>query len=140
MPYSFRTDRIVSYEDWSEWTDRGFGYRQFLKFWLKQPLPDATFTKSELAVAYISEGRWVADCPMGCGGAIIVTPSDPVFLCMECGSGWHTVVFPSVSRRRLIEKALLKRPLSGLIPKSRNWLPGETVGQLNDQNRENGIS
>ena len=146
MAYPFRTDRIVSYEDWTEWTTpsnvfpEGVGYRRFIQFWAakaKIAVPDGTQISPITIHAYISEGRWVADCPAGCGGALMVTPNDRWYFCVNCGSGWHRVLFPTA--KRAIETILLKRPLEGGIPKTRNWRVGESVAQLRAENLAHGV-
>jgi len=84
-------------------------------------------TVSEVTVlARIDSGRWLADCPAGCGGAEMVSAADPVFLCIACGSGdqWWPVTFPS--NRAAIEAEIAKRAdVNGWA-----WTPGETVAQL----------
>lgn len=143
MAYHFRTDKIVAYEDWSEWVDQGFDYRRFLRYWFKKelpPFPPVLATPDAVigvVAAYVSEGRWVADCPAKCGGALLVTPSDPWYLCVDCGAGWTRVVFPGA--RIAIEALLMKRSLIAGVPKSRNWLVGETVADLVAENLVHGL-
>lgn len=43
--------------------------------------------------ARIDGGRWVASCP--CGSAQVVSPEDPRLFCVECLTGWYTVLFPA---------------------------------------------
>ena len=91
----------------------------------------------------MSEGRWVADCPEGCGNALCVSEAEPYFLCHICGSPanggrWYRVGFPAAKRQ--IERELLKRPLNhARLPATRNWRPGETVEQLVEENRRHGV-
>lgn len=76
--------------------------------------------------ARIDAGRWLADCPVGCGGAEMVSAADPVFLCISCGSDdkWWPVVFPG--NRTVIEAEIIKRSdVNGWA-----WTPGETLAQL----------
>jgi len=76
--------------------------------------------------ARIDAGRWLADCPLGCGGAEMVSAADPVFLCISCGSDdkWWPVTFPG--NRGAIEAEIVKRPdVNGW-----SWTPGETLAQL----------
>jgi hypothetical protein len=82
---------------------------------------------SEVPVAArIDAGRWLADCPMGCGGAEMVSAADPVFLCVSCGSGdkWWPVSFPT--NRKAIETELVKR----VDVHGWSWTPGETLAEL----------
>jgi hypothetical protein len=82
---------------------------------------------SEVAVAArIDAGRWLADCPVGCGGAEMVSAADPVFICISCGSDdkWWPVIFPG--NRAAIEAEIVKRTdINGW-----GWTPGETLAQL----------
>jgi hypothetical protein len=76
--------------------------------------------------ARIDAGRWLADCPAGCGGAEMVSAADPVFLCVSCGSDdkWWPVTFPN--NRAAIEAEVIKRAdVHGWA-----WTPGETLSQL----------
>jgi hypothetical protein len=139
MPHQYRVDRIVTYEDWDSWVDKGFGYRAFLEFSWKGPLPPDSQIQPGSINAYINEGRWIADCYAGCGGALLVTPADPWFFCCECGSGWYQIVFPGKITRTKIEAELMKRPTIGGVPRTRNWIVGETVDQLKVQNLEHGV-
>ena len=80
----------------------------------------------EPVAARIDAGRWLADCPVGCGGAEMVSAADPVFLCISCGSDdklWP-VTFPD--DRAAIEAEVVKRvDVHGWA-----WTPGETLAQL----------
>ncbi len=87
-------------------------------------------------IAYVNQGRWVADCPTGCGGAMLLEPGEP-FMCGECFNEdiegrWRRVVFPR--QRRAIERLLeLRRPHNA------NWRPGETAEGLAQENRDHGL-
>lgn len=89
------------------------------------------------AQAYVSHGRWVVDCPHGCGSAQYASHSDLRFFCADCGNQgtgeWVTVEWPA--DRDGIEAELLLRP----DPATRNWRPGETVEQLAAENVERGL-
>jgi len=91
-------------------------------------------------VARVNHGRWVAHCE--CGGAEIVDPKDPVFMCLSCANSDHQVggrfrlrpiSFPI--DRSDIEEALLFRP----DPSKRNWTAGETLERLRQENRDHGL-
>ena len=82
---------------------------------------------SNIAVlARLDAGRWIADCPMGCGGAEKVSQADPVFLCLSCGSDekWWPVAFPKTIKA--IERELTKRA----DPHAWTWRPGEGMAAL----------
>lgn len=94
-----------------------------------RPIPLLTSTTP--VQARLDAGRWIADCPIGCGGAEMVSQADPVFLCLSCGSGdmWWPVSFPG--HLRAIEAEVAKRG----DPHGWAWNPGETVAQLRAETR-----
>lgn len=90
-----------------------------------------------LAFAYVNHGRWVADCPGGCGGAELA--HDDVFMCRECGNvvTRHrpiALVWPAEEDVRAIEAALVVRPVL-----NRNWAIDETIGALLAENAMHGL-
>jgi hypothetical protein len=95
------------------------------------------------ARAYVNWGRWVADCPTGCGGALQLNPGMATFACVEC-KAISEIEWPPHADD--IMSALEERP----APKNRNWFPsghslalrsnsphGQTVKELYDETREN---
>ena len=83
------------------------------------------------AVAYVSAGRWVADCPW-CPSAQMVHEDHPTFWCCECGNPDcagldRQLVFPDDAH--LIERALLVRPRE-----NRHARPSEPLEQLHGEN------
>lgn len=87
--------------------------------------------------AYVNHGRWLVHCvnsPAGCTVARqIVKPPKTMpmvivrgeeWVCENCTARNPAAVFPR--SWKAIEKALLDRK----IPQTRNWLPGETVPDL----------
>lgn len=86
------------------------------------------FLETEDSVAaYVSDNRWVADCP-ACHGGIACWPANHRGACLDCGRIYQ-IDFPRDRQR--IEAALIQRPT-----RNRNWLPGETVDQLIAENIE----
>lgn len=82
--------------------------------------------------AYVSDGRWVAECrDESCSGAELVTEGQPM-LCGSCGSV-SQVIWPDQVAE--IEALLMKRK-----PRNRHWLLGETIDQLKLENRIGGVS
>lgn len=95
------------------------------------------------ARAYVNHGRWIADCPIDCGGALALSPRQASFACPEC----HTI--SQVEWPKDVDdiwEALLQR----VAPRFRNWFPaghplalrancphGQTVAQLRDETAEN---
>lgn len=106
-----------------------------------RPAPEltrrGTTDKTATTVARVEGGKWIADCPF-CPSAQVVSPLDPRFLCAGadgCANrptkgAFATVVFPAEELRAQIEAVLLERPHR----ENRNWLVGETVQQLLDEN------
>ena len=87
-------------------------------------------------LARVRQGRWIGLCE--CGGAERVDPGERTFYCFGCGNedargDLRPVVFPHDYPD--IEAALSVRP----YPINRNWEPGETVGDLLEENREHGL-
>ena len=122
------------------------GLPQFIQeFWGRYKfgrLPPVNNIQGSVA-AYINDGRWVAECPAGCGGALVVSDQQAIFICADCGSpengnNWYAVVFPAAKVQ--IEQVLLQRPTRAPDRAHfRHWLPGETVADLKRQNRERGL-
>lgn len=96
---------------------------------------------SPKAIAEVYTGRWLALCPFpGCAGAEYVSFDDPRFFCHECrnaavGHAFVPVVVPDPTNRRGIEGYLLSRP----DRRMRNWLKGEPITDLRDENRALGL-
>lgn len=81
-------------------------------------------------VAVISGGRWVVICV--CGNAPSASPEWRLACCCECGRIYEAVSFPE--NREAIEAVLLLRPVS----RTRNWVPSETVADLEHENVAHG--
>ncbi len=93
--------------------------------------------KAPPAVAYVNHGRWVADCPSGCGGAMLLDVDMP-FMCGECfnaelGGQWRRVEWPN--DRLKIEFYLERRVLAHTA----NWRPQETIEMLKAENEQRGL-
>ena len=131
------TDYIVTHEKWQpgdflsfrqiHWQNAGNGAMPDVK--------DATGTVS----AYINWGRWVVECPVGHGDAVIVSETFPYFICCvggsrENGGNWYQVTFPADKAR--IETELLKRVAAHPLKDARyrNW-KGETLKAIRDESR-----
>lgn len=79
--------------------------------------------------AYVSQGRWVADCA-SCEGAEMVTEGRAM-ICGSCGAV-RGVSWPSSGPA--IETILARRP----NPKNQNWR-GETIRVLEEENEQHGL-
>ena len=128
-------NNIVEHKDWQHVT-----YREFLSDLYHRKghggLPPETSVIGQIE-AYINHGRWIAECPTRCGGAVIADSGVPLFVCYECGGDWYSVVFPP--EKTAIEVLLMRRPPVGREPTTRNWYPGESVADLARQNQEMGV-
>lgn len=104
------------------------------RFWqvagvpVTEALAAGTAPSSEAVQAYVNEGRWVVSCP-DCAGAQLACRTDHRFLCNECANYavdglWRPVVWPADADA--VEQALVERRL----PRTRNWVPGETPDGL----------
>ena len=135
--------KICQHEDWQREPFRRFLGHHLLRNGL--PLDGLQQTPQGTVLAEVNHGRWIANCPNpGCGGALVVTEADPIFLCTDCasednGGRPYRVVFPSARAKADIERELLKRPLQAGRARSRNWLPGETVTDLKAEAKRYGL-
>ena len=103
---------------------------------LKGPMPTAT-VPAVTALAYVNHGRWCVDCPFpGCHSSQYASRTDHRFFCVHCGRGWVSVTWPDDLTTAAIEAALGIRPESTI----RNWKPGETVADLDAENKANGVA
>ena len=112
--------RPIHHEDYHDTMPRQFMAGVFMRI-QRRPVP--TEVSQEPVKARLDAGRWLADCPMGCRGAEMVSPAEPVFLCCSCGSGdkWWPVVFPRI--KKAIEFEVIKRDkVMGW-----SWFPGEGI-------------
>lgn len=81
-----------------------------------------------LAVAYVNDSRWVADCPE-CAAGMLCASDNARTCCLECGR-LYAVAWPEDAEA--IVAALSLRPRSA----NRNWKPGEPVTRLLAENDE----
>lgn len=103
--------------------------------------PRSDVSEDERAVAYVNHGRWMIDCPFGCGAAQEADPDWPLTLCVHCwnepvGGAWIRVEWPSPKTAEKIERMLVVRP----DETTRNWRPGETVAMLGQENVDHGVA
>ena len=79
-------------------------------------------------VAYVNQGRWVADCG-SCPGGMAAWPEHELGACLSCGRVWR-IVFPEDVAA--VETLLEDRPA-----RNRNFdlRKGETLQSLTDENR-----
>ena len=132
-------EKIIVHEDL-----QGDPMEVFLRRYWK-PRLFGPFPKVEEAAgrvnALVNHGRWLAECPGACGGALLVSEAFPYFVCIDCGSPenlrrFYLVAFPP--EKAEIEAALLKRPARTIV-EAANWMPNESVDDLKRENAERGI-
>lgn len=133
-------DKIITHEDIFR-----LPYGEFVRYsasrkFMQAPAQDGV-TDGEI-VAYVNHGRWIAECP-DCAGAQLVSELERRFWCLNCGNAavnfaWRHVRMPQ--KRTAIEAELVIRPAARSERAiTRNWLPGETVEDLQRENVEHGV-
>lgn len=99
------------------------------------------FRFENTAVSYINFGRWVADCPAGCGNAFALQKGETLVHCTSC-KNIAPVRWPSHADE--LWEVLLQRPLE----RTRNWFPknhplavmsGSTHGETPEELRQETI-
>lgn len=127
MVGEIRHETVADVEDaWRQWGEtHGFIYRQ-----RKGDNTRDLRTSTKAVLAYISGGKWVADCPT-CNGGIACWCDNPRGACLDCGT-IYPVSFPSKSDTTAAIDLLSVRP----DPMTRSWLvqKGETIKELADEN------
>lgn len=84
-----------------------------------------------IAYAYANFGRWVTDCPgRWCSNAMQVRRGQDVFECLGMDSCGRTAPLMWPPDPDAIETILAARPANRV----RNWLVGETLAQLIEEN------
>jgi len=139
-------DIIYNHEDW-----QGIDFGSFVadtwinlkRSWPMPKFPDFPVSASVIE-AYINEGRWIAECPAGCGNAVVPEKVNPTFLCLSpphicpAPKQWFKVEYPRL--KRAIEIELLKRPAKrAFFAANRHWLPGESLNKLREETIAGGI-
>lgn len=94
------------------------------------------------ALAYVNFGRWIADCPTECGGALALNPGETSFFCAPPGGCGFMAEVEWPGNADEIWNVLNERQ----APKNRNWFPlghslalragcpsGQTVAQLREE-------
>lgn len=107
------------------------------------PVQPQGFTDTYATDAFVNEGRWMAMCPFGCGSAQVISEVDKKFYCcgqrgcqnFEAGYKLIPVNWPDIETQTVIEDLLLKRPIA-----FRNWVPSETLAQLQVENEVHGVT
>tara|TARA_Y100000310_G_scaffold203216_1_gene203472 strand:- start:1090 stop:1512 length:423 start_codon:yes stop_codon:yes gene_type:complete len=135
---------IITHETWQE----GPLTRRFVAQLAAHGItvaPPSDIDALPIVAASINHGRWIATCPADCGSAAVVSFQTPIFICAEprqvCGRGktWYQVRFPPPEQRAEIESILLRRPLRDGWPVNRNWVWGESVAMLTQENVAHGV-
>ncbi len=113
------------------WSDKGDG-RNFAQMCAEAAARHGKIGKPVVGevLAYVNYSRWVADC-LNCSAGMALQPGVNQVVCLECGERYD-VTWPK--DREAIEALLLLRP-----QRNRHWRPGETIEDLERENREHGI-
>jgi len=93
--------------------------------------PHISPTTADGAVASVNHNRWIVLCSCGSGCAVDLILHRA--WCFECGTIYDGIEVPHDAAA--IEALLVKRPKL----ENRNWIPGESLDQLEDENRQNGV-
>lgn len=90
-------------------------------FPLKPDRDDFQIEKKAALHAYVSDGRWVADCvTRGCRGGVAVWREHGRACCLDCGTIYTNVEWPADDELAAAEETLSARP-----PENRHWKPWE---------------
>lgn len=76
-------------------------------------------TLTSRARAYVNFGRWISDCPNGCGSAASLEPGQTMFHCGGTGGCGQMASVEWPADAQEIWDALEERSR----PKNRNWFP-----------------
>jgi hypothetical protein len=87
----------------------------------------------------MNANRWIAKCP-DCNGAEFVWFNQPLFMCASCWNGsvggkWRRLRLPTEEEEEAVEGVLAARPAL----ENRNWVPGESIEDLENENEEHGL-
>lgn len=99
--------------------------------------------------AFVNDGRWVAFCSTpDCHSAERLWPAGMIHATstgiaygitaagmLHCGNCGMTSQVDFPDNRDKIDAVLARRP----VPQTRNWLPGETVKDLERENKQHGV-
>jgi hypothetical protein len=83
-------------------------------------------TSTRKLEAYLNHSRWVADCPMDdCNGGIALWQENPEACCLDCGTIFNTITWPSETEMAKVLIAAISLPFE----EERNYDPRrETAG------------
>jgi hypothetical protein len=89
-----------------------------------------------VSLAFANHSQWKAFCGHrhACDGAAALQRFQPGFICQSCGRATD-VIWPAAEMVQGVERLLMMRP----NPKNRNWLPGEDLVDLMNENADHGV-
>lgn len=136
-----RSSRAVTHEQWL----RAIVMPGLKPHGLPMPRFDAPLAKAPVADAMVIRNCWVARCPFAsCGGNAyegiwrpLADGTPDFFFCCSCGnteSNGARLAIRFASKPESVESILHERP----VAHTRNWLPGETIAQLREENLTHG--
>ncbi len=108
---------------------------ELVALFIKHDPPPYESVSGQSVAAYVNHGRWIADCPHGDGGALMVDIHVLRFICPRCANWrvdgkWHEIILPEDFHE--IERLLELRP----DIMSRNWRSPESMDDLRQENRD----
>ena len=119
--------RRMGYRNWIQWfVSQRLGWGKLLIPW-QEP-------RGSLQ-AQVTEGLWFASCP-DCKTPVIVDNQEPSFFCTTClnaGNDGHPYAVDFRGKAE-VEELFARRK----DPRTRNWLPGETIEDLKREQRTRG--
>lgn len=113
---------------WQRWAEReGLAYRRRRGDWSTD-----LHSSRKRVQAYVSGGKWIADCPT-CNGGIACWAENPKGCCLDCGT-IYPVDYPKAAEEERAIALLSARP----DPLTRTWNrhKGETLDDLEAENEE----
>lgn len=97
-------------------------------------IPPPGATALPVAHAFVNAGRWMTQCPFGCGSAQVISETDRFWYCVTCANysaNGHSIpiMWPAADFCIALEDLLIERPAI-----FQNWVPGETLEQIQAEN------
>lgn len=132
---SYRTDGSPAHE-WDYRDLRDQLDRRKVALGQAAPIPQFPDRAARAGVlVYVNHSRWLWACPT-CKAIHMAANTGRGFCtnCWNAGDGWYPLFFPA--ERLDLERILDARP----DPASRNWQPGETLRELELENRAYGVA
>lgn len=125
---------LLTHESWQDISLKAFLTKAWIQARRRGRMPGFE-TATETLKAFVNHGRWIVQCPNGCGTAICPSTIERYFVCITCGTVAYHVEFPKVRDMVAIELVLEARARL----ETRNWNGTETIAELRAENRARGV-